>query len=172
MLRATDRGARFLPVYVRRCAVLFAFGFLHYLIYPGDILDPYAILGFGLLFFQHWSPRWILVLVALLFLIHPVADSVWTEDQNTPPARPVNPIARIYLLAPDPQYRANIQRAADVSEHVGVRAQRGFDIWRARARIPVASSRSAEPLARQRIMASLLRDVPAGPVRWEASRLP
>jgi uncharacterized protein len=134
MLRAGDRGGPFLPVYVRRLAVLSAFGFLHYLIFPGDILVPYAIVGFALLFFRDWSPPRILVLVALLFLLHPVVGSVWPEHRTTLPARRVNRIARIYLRVPDPEYRANIQTAAGVWEHVRVRAQRGLDIWRARAK--------------------------------------
>jgi len=133
MLRASDRGARFVTVYVRRLAVLAAFGLLHYLIYPGDILVPYAIVGVGLLFFRDWSPPLILVLVALLFLIEPVVDSVWPQYRTTPPASQLNPLARTYLRAPDPEYRENIQRASTVSEHVRARAQRGLDIWRARA---------------------------------------
>src|SRR5687767_1612275 len=56
MLRASDRGSPFLAVYIRRLAVLAAFGFLHYLIYPGDILVPYAIVGLVLLLFRDWSP--------------------------------------------------------------------------------------------------------------------
>jgi uncharacterized protein len=134
MLRAGERGAPFLPMHVRRLAVLSAFGFLHYLIFPADILVPYAILGFTLLFFRDWSPRRILVLAALLFLLHPVVGSVWPEHRTTPRARQVNPIARIYLRVPDPAYRAKIQTASSVLEHVRVRAQRALDIWRARAK--------------------------------------
>lgn len=134
MLRASDRGAPFVRVYVRRLAVLSTFGFLHYLIYPGDILVPYAIVGFALLFFRDWSPRQILVLVALLFLTHAVVDWVWPQYGTTPPAHRVNPIALVYLRAPDPTYRENIQRASAVSEHVRARAQRVLEIWRARAK--------------------------------------
>jgi uncharacterized protein len=132
MLRSSEHGGRFLPVYIRRLAVLFAFGFLHYLLYPGDVLVPYAILGFVLLLFRHWSSPWILVLVALFLLIHPVVESVWPQDRTTAPGRPVNPIARVYLQVPDPEYREKIQSATAVSEHVRIRAQRAFDIWRAR----------------------------------------
>jgi uncharacterized protein len=134
MLRASDGGAPFLPVYVRRLAVLSAFGFLHYLINPADVLVPYVIVGLALLFFRDWLPPRILVLVALLFLIHPVVGSVWPEHRATPRAPQVNPIARLYLRVPDPIYRQNIQRASSVLEHVRVRAQRARDIWRARAK--------------------------------------
>lgn len=133
MLRSMERGGRFLPVYMRRLAVLFAFGFLHYLLYPGDILVPYAIIGFVLLVFRHWSSPWILVLVTLLLLFHPVVDSVWPERPSTASPPPVDPIARIYLQSPDPEYGEKIQNASAVSEHLRVRVQRAFDIWQARA---------------------------------------
>lgn len=134
MLRASDRGAPFLPVYVRRLAVLFAFGFLHHLIYPGDVLVPYAIVGFALLFFRDWSPPRILVLVALLLVINAVVDSVWPQYGTIPPAHQVDRLARNYLRSPDPEYRARIQAASTVSEQVRVRAWRALDIWHARAK--------------------------------------
>jgi uncharacterized protein len=133
MLRARERGAPFLPMFARRLAVLFAFGFLHYLIFPADILVPYAILAVALLFFRDWSPRGILMLAGLLFLLHPVVGSVWPEHRTTPRARQVNPLARIYLRVPDPAYHAKIQAASSLWEHARVRAQRALDIWRARA---------------------------------------
>lgn len=134
MLRASNGAARFLPVYVRRLAVLSAFGFLHYLIYPADILVPYAIVGFALLFFRNWSPTRILVMVALLFLIQGIVDWVWPRYGTTPPAHQLSPIARIYLRAPDPEFRENSQTASSISEHTRVRAQRALDVWRARAK--------------------------------------
>ena len=57
MGRAEARGARFLRVYVRRLAVLLLFGFLHHLIYGGDILFDYAVVGFLLLVFRARSSR-------------------------------------------------------------------------------------------------------------------
>lgn len=69
MGRAEARGARFLPVYVRRLAVLLLFGFLHHLIYGGDILFDYALSGFLLLLFRTQSSRTILVVASVCFVI-------------------------------------------------------------------------------------------------------
>ena len=71
LIRASARGARFLPMYVRRLIVLLGFGFFSFLFGP-DIISVYAILGFGLLLFHHWSPRWLLLLAALLLLVNPI----------------------------------------------------------------------------------------------------
>lgn len=83
-IRASDRGARFLPVYVRRLALLLGFGFLNWLFYFGDILTAYAVLGFVLLIFRRWSPRWILVLAALLLLVDPIDSAIRTEIPSDP----------------------------------------------------------------------------------------
>jgi len=71
LIRASARGARFLPMYVRRLIILLGFGFFSFLFGP-DIISVYAVLGFGLLLFHHWSPRWLLLLAALLLLVNPI----------------------------------------------------------------------------------------------------
>lgn len=59
--RASQRGADIGPVYVRRLVVLFAMGVLHgSLLWFGDVLHIYAILGFALLFFAGRSDRLVL----------------------------------------------------------------------------------------------------------------
>lgn len=61
MHRANQRGADVAPVYVRRLVVLFAMGVLHgSLLWFGDVLHIYAILGFALLFFARFSDRFVL----------------------------------------------------------------------------------------------------------------
>lgn len=61
MHRANQRGADVAPVYMRRLIVLFALGVLHgSLLWFGDVLHIYAILGFALLFFAGCSDRFIL----------------------------------------------------------------------------------------------------------------
>ena len=100
MMRASARGARFLPMYVRRLAILFGFGFLNYLFYFGDIVSAYAILGVGLLIFRRWSPRWILVVAALLLLVSPVVKSI-------------DPLIAGRPDPPDPEVAAEVARTVD-----------------------------------------------------------
>jgi len=54
---ARRRGARFSRHFVRRLAILFAFGALHGFIWYGDILRDYALLGLLLLPTASWSAR-------------------------------------------------------------------------------------------------------------------
>ncbi|CAN5337997.1 DUF418 domain-containing protein [soil metagenome] len=84
MIRASDRGARFLPMYVRRLLLLLGFGFFNWLFYFGDILTAYALLGFVLLAFRRWSPRWILVVAALLLLVDPIDSAIRPEIPSDP----------------------------------------------------------------------------------------
>ena len=52
--RAEKKGVQLGRVYVRRLGILVAFGMVHGLmIWFGDILLPYALIGFLLLFFRH-----------------------------------------------------------------------------------------------------------------------
>jgi len=76
LLRAEARGAKFLPVYLRRLAILFVIGMGHALLYRGDILMFYAEMGLVLLLFRKLSPKTLLVLSAILLLIFPVERAV------------------------------------------------------------------------------------------------
>ncbi len=71
--RAQSRGVPFLPVYVRRLLVLALFGIAHgVLLWTGDILLMYAVIGFiTVMLFRKRSPKTLLVW-ALIFLILPV----------------------------------------------------------------------------------------------------
>jgi len=70
--RAQERGARFGRFWLRRMAVLLGFGLIHaYLIWPGDILILYSVLGAGLLLWRHARPRTLLIW-ALVFLLLPL----------------------------------------------------------------------------------------------------
>ena len=61
MGRAADRGAVFAPFFRRRLTVLLLIGLIHaILIWPGDILVLYSVLGFGLLLFRDTSNRTVL----------------------------------------------------------------------------------------------------------------
>ncbi|NOK18513.1 DUF418 domain-containing protein [Corallococcus carmarthensis] len=69
MGRAEARGASITPLYVRRLGVMLVMGLSHlFLIWYGDILSTYAVLGFGLLLFRGRSERPLLI-SALLFAL-------------------------------------------------------------------------------------------------------
>ncbi len=76
MLRAEQRGARFLPFYLRRLAVLFVIGMGHSLLYDGDILMYYAELGLILVLFRKVPPNVLLVVSAILIMAFPVERAV------------------------------------------------------------------------------------------------
>jgi uncharacterized protein len=70
MLRAEAKGVRFVPLYRRRLLALLLIGLVHaYLIWMGDILTIYALLGFLLLFFRSRKPKTLLVWAVILLLV-------------------------------------------------------------------------------------------------------
>lgn len=77
MIRAEARGAGFVPLYRRRLLALLMIGLLHaFLLWYGDILNTYALLGFLLFLFRKRQPktilRWavgLLILNAGVFLL-------------------------------------------------------------------------------------------------------
>jgi uncharacterized protein len=74
MGRAEQRGASIVPLYARRLGVLLAIGLAHlFLLWYGDILTTYAVLGFGLLLFRNRSDKTLLGWAAVLVFLLPVA---------------------------------------------------------------------------------------------------
>jgi len=72
--RLSARGIDGLRVYRRRVLVLLAIGLLHsLLIWDGDILTLYALLGLVLPFFYSWRERTLLIAAALLIFLIPLA---------------------------------------------------------------------------------------------------
>jgi uncharacterized protein len=70
MTRARSGGAAFAPVYRRRLLVLLLIGLAHaVLLWPGDILVLYALLGFPLLLFRERGPRTVLVWAAISLVV-------------------------------------------------------------------------------------------------------
>ena len=81
--RGRERGSPVLRIYLRRLLALFLIGSVHcVLIWSGDILVPYAIIGLLLIPLQRLGDRWLVVLaLAVLVLggfserVRPVVDS-------------------------------------------------------------------------------------------------
>lgn len=70
MTRAESRGARFVPLYARRLSVLLLIGAMHaVLLWMGDILMSYAVLGFLLILFRHRSRKALILWAAASLLI-------------------------------------------------------------------------------------------------------
>ena len=76
MVRAEQRGANFVPVYIRRLIILFAFGAVHSMIYRGDILMQYAELGLLLMLFRKTPLKILLVLSVCLMAVFPIGRAV------------------------------------------------------------------------------------------------
>lgn len=79
LIRAQARGRRVVPVYIRRMLILFLIGLGHaVLIWRGDVLLPYAVMGIFLIPFRNRSAK-VLLSVAVLAL---AADYlVWITDK-------------------------------------------------------------------------------------------
>lgn len=66
MARAEVKGVAFVPLYSRRLLVLLLIGLVHaFLMWEGDILVIYAVMGFVLLLFRHRSPKTLLIWSAI-----------------------------------------------------------------------------------------------------------
>lgn len=77
MDRIEGRGGRFVPLYLRRLTALLAIGLVHaLLIWNGDILVLYALLGAVLLLFRRARPRTLLIWAVALLLIMPLFNTV------------------------------------------------------------------------------------------------
>jgi uncharacterized protein len=86
-IRATEHGAKFAPVYLRRLIILFFIGAGHAMIYDGDILMQYAELGLLLVLFRKVPPWLLLVLSVCLLALFPIgraATSFLEPTQITP----------------------------------------------------------------------------------------
>ena len=84
MRRMEARGKKFFPVYLRRMILLLIFGALHKsLLWTGDILLMYAILGIIiLLIFRKLSPRFLLI-TAILFLVLAIVMAIPGEVMDS-----------------------------------------------------------------------------------------
>jgi uncharacterized membrane protein YeiB len=112
MERIEARGGKFVPLYLRRLLVLLGFGLVHaFLIWMGDILILYALLGFLLILFRKAKPRtllvWMVILIALPLLFNAGATG-WSNWGNPSRRRAAN---RCRLCRNHCQLRADLARA-------------------------------------------------------------
>ncbi len=86
--RAEGKGAPFAGIYVRRLLVLLAMGVAHcLLIWNGDVLHIYALIGLPLLFVRKLSDRWLWG-IAVLLLVLPMGYETWKFVQKKPREHP------------------------------------------------------------------------------------
>ncbi len=70
MDRIEARGGRFVPLYMRRLLILLGIGLVHaFLMWVGDILIMYAIIGFLLILFRKAKPRTLLIWIIILLVL-------------------------------------------------------------------------------------------------------
>ncbi len=79
MGRVEGRGGKFVPLYLRRLLVLLGFGLVHaFLVWMGDILILYALLGLLLVLFRKAKPRTLLIWSVILIAIPIVFNAAIT----------------------------------------------------------------------------------------------
>lgn len=111
MKRVEERGRRYGPFALRRLSVLLVIGILHVvLIWNGDILVPYALIGMLLLLFVHRSVRtlwaWLIVVwcaLLILMMAGPVKRML-----GPAPKAPTPEVIRMW----DAEEQANIDKLA------------------------------------------------------------
>ncbi len=95
LTRAAERGANVASVYLRRIAILFAIGVTHcILVWDGDVLHIYALLGIVLLAIRRVSDRTVLALVIVALLLpwmrsaySAITQEPWARARESMPAR-------------------------------------------------------------------------------------
>ncbi len=113
MDRIEARGGRFVPLYLRRLFVLLGIGMVHaFLIWMGDILVMYALLGFLLLLFRKARPRtlliWAVILVATPLLFNAAATGLVALGRSVPEgAREID----LVFAQTEANYAADVERA-------------------------------------------------------------
>ena len=97
LIRAEERGRRVLGVYTRRLFILLLFGMVHaYVLWYGDILQFYALLGFVMILFRKSSDR-TLIIAGLLFAVVVPAIAHYLVTLRPPPAPSAPPVQERWL---------------------------------------------------------------------------
>ncbi len=91
LMRGEARGVNVVPIYRRRLFVLFLFGLVHgLLIWFGDILSTYALVGFFLLLFRKRKQKTLIVWAIICFsisMILPMVRSTVVQIQRSNPEK-------------------------------------------------------------------------------------
>jgi uncharacterized protein len=132
MDRIQARGGRFAPLYLRRLFVLLLIGLVHaFLIWPGDILIVYALLGVLLIFFRKAKPRtlliWAVILIAIPILFNLGAQALIEVGRAVPEGAAQIDAAMAEVEA---GYLADVERANRVYANGSfgeITAQRAYD---------------------------------------------
>ena len=121
MTRAAERGGAVAPVYLRRIAILFVLGIAHtLLVWNGDVLHMYALLGLVLLAVRRVSDRTVFALIVVALLLPGIrsAYSAITEEPW--------PIAREQML-PRYQEETRIYQSGTYAEQVALRYRQNVE---------------------------------------------
>jgi len=103
MDRAARRGVDFTARFAWRLTVLFGIGFLHAMVYRGDIIQLLALMGFALLAFHRVRDNRVLIAIAVfcflspLLLVQLVAAMAGAGWANQPPNHYSDPAMATYL---------------------------------------------------------------------------
>jgi uncharacterized protein len=132
MERIQARGGRFVPLYLRRLLVLLVIGAIHAsLIWMGDILLMYALIGFLLILFRKARPRtlliWAVILIAIPLLFTAAATGLVELGRAMPAG--ATQIDQAFAQA-EAGYTADLARASRVytsGTFLAVTEQRIYD---------------------------------------------
>lgn len=134
MERIEQRGGRFVPLYARRLLVLLGIGMVHaFLVWVGDILIVYALLGFPLMLFRKSRPRtliiWAVVLLSIPLLFNLVATGLVQLGRSVPEGAQQIDLA---FAQAEAGFAADIDRAYRVysdGNFIEITSQRVYDYF-------------------------------------------
>ena len=132
MDRIEARGGRFVPLYLRRLLILLGIGAAHaFLIWIGDILVVYALVGFLLVLFRKAKPRtlliWAVILISIPILFNAAATGLVELGRSVPEG--AEQIDQAFAQA-EAVYIANLERADRIyadGNFIQITEQRAYD---------------------------------------------